>query len=393
MVRGCKRFRPFPTRWPPPEQAGDVRRPRPVDCSRPCRECQPRRLELIQGILDVLLHRHESLMDLEHSTPRKPLRLWPGVVIVALQWLVMFGLPIVAPEHGGTAILGGFIGGLIVLLWWLFLSRARWMERLAAIAGDGRRRGRHSPSRSRVHSERDDGIHAVSLCRAAPEPWSCSVGRGQPRRVGQSPVRVDGRRNRARVRNVGTCAHQRCHRRRQVRFGMAVDANSGATASRADRRRTPRRLLGATRPRSHRYTRPPAATPESPSSNPSPPRPRRLPPQGSACPGDARQGRRRLQPPTNRPAALMFRQRRKRTRIGPAFADPRVTASFTACVSKRTGLARRRSSCGAAGRPRLVIVCRCRRSPFYPGAARRWRDRIGLQLEDRRTRVVAPRRG
>ena len=40
--------------------------------------------------------------------PRKPLRLWPGVVAVALQWLVMFGLPVFVPEQGGTAIIAGF---------------------------------------------------------------------------------------------------------------------------------------------------------------------------------------------------------------------------------------------------------------------------------------------
>ena len=45
----------------------------------------------------------------------------------------------------------------------------------------GRRRGRHFTSRSRVHCERDDGIHAVRLCRAGPEPRARRVGRGQPR--------------------------------------------------------------------------------------------------------------------------------------------------------------------------------------------------------------------
>src|SRR5919106_4401867 len=67
-----------------------------------------------------------------NTTPRK-LRLWPGVLVVALQWLIMFGVPIVFPQYGGTAIIGGFAGGLLVLLWWLFFSRAPWLARLAAI--------------------------------------------------------------------------------------------------------------------------------------------------------------------------------------------------------------------------------------------------------------------
>jgi outer membrane protein assembly factor BamB len=72
-------------------------------------------------------------MNREYSTPRKPLRLWPGVVIVTVQWLAMFGLPLVAPEQGGTALLGGFIGAMAVGLWWLFFSRAAWLERLGAL--------------------------------------------------------------------------------------------------------------------------------------------------------------------------------------------------------------------------------------------------------------------
>ena len=31
-------------------------------------------------------------------TPRQPLRLWPGVVLVVIQWLINFGVPLVAPD-------------------------------------------------------------------------------------------------------------------------------------------------------------------------------------------------------------------------------------------------------------------------------------------------------
>lgn len=70
----------------------------------------------------------------DKQTEQKSLRLWTGVIIVALQWLVMFGLPLVMPETGGTAILGGLAGGLLVIVWWLFFSRAPWTERVGAIA-------------------------------------------------------------------------------------------------------------------------------------------------------------------------------------------------------------------------------------------------------------------
>jgi outer membrane protein assembly factor BamB len=69
-------------------------------------------------------------------TLRKPLRVWPGVVAVVLLWLVRFGLKLVLPGFKGFAygMMGGLVCALLVLLWWLFFSRAPWSERLGALA-------------------------------------------------------------------------------------------------------------------------------------------------------------------------------------------------------------------------------------------------------------------
>src|SRR5258708_1938553 len=67
------------------------------------------------------------------STTR-PLRLWPGVVILILQWLLRFVLPVVVPGALLYGLIGGiFGGGLAIVLWWVFFSRAPWSERLGAI--------------------------------------------------------------------------------------------------------------------------------------------------------------------------------------------------------------------------------------------------------------------
>jgi outer membrane protein assembly factor BamB len=69
------------------------------------------------------------------ETRQKPLRLWPGVVAVVLLWLVRLGLKLVVPGLQGflSAMLGGLAGALLVLVWWMFLSRAPWSERLGAL--------------------------------------------------------------------------------------------------------------------------------------------------------------------------------------------------------------------------------------------------------------------
>jgi outer membrane protein assembly factor BamB len=67
-------------------------------------------------------------------TGSKPLRVWPGVVIAILLCLVRFVLPVVAPDAMMYSVLGGVAGGILVVLWWVLLSRAPWVERLGALA-------------------------------------------------------------------------------------------------------------------------------------------------------------------------------------------------------------------------------------------------------------------
>ena len=73
-------------------------------------------------------------MNMNHATSLKPLRLWPGVALAVLLLLLRFVPPLVHPEGGLIAVLGSAAAGLLIFLWWLFLSRAPWSERLGAIA-------------------------------------------------------------------------------------------------------------------------------------------------------------------------------------------------------------------------------------------------------------------
>src|SRR5262245_17790396 len=71
----------------------------------------------------------------EQTAPstRKPIRVWPGIAAAVLQLLCWFVVPVVRPE---AAVFGAFAGlalGLVILLWWLFFSRAPWIERIGAI--------------------------------------------------------------------------------------------------------------------------------------------------------------------------------------------------------------------------------------------------------------------
>jgi outer membrane protein assembly factor BamB len=60
--------------------------------------------------------------------------LWPGVVAAVLLCLIRFVAPLIFPEVGAIAIIGGVLGALAIVVWWLFFSRAVWPERLGALA-------------------------------------------------------------------------------------------------------------------------------------------------------------------------------------------------------------------------------------------------------------------
>jgi len=65
----------------------------------------------------------------------KPLRLWPGVVLVVLLLLARFGLKAAIPGFRGFSLgmMWTFGAAAAVLLWWVFFSRLRWSERLGAL--------------------------------------------------------------------------------------------------------------------------------------------------------------------------------------------------------------------------------------------------------------------
>src|SRR5258705_4567442 len=74
-----------------------------------------------------------TIPQTDGPAPRKPLRLWPGVVAVVLQWVFWVVVPIVFRDAAMVAVLGGVACGLAVVVWWLLFSRAPWAERVGVI--------------------------------------------------------------------------------------------------------------------------------------------------------------------------------------------------------------------------------------------------------------------
>ena len=57
----------------------------------------------------------------------------PGVIIVILQWLIRFVIPIIIPGTYAVGVFGGLLGWIAIIVWWAFLSRAPRFDRWCAV--------------------------------------------------------------------------------------------------------------------------------------------------------------------------------------------------------------------------------------------------------------------
>jgi len=86
---------------------------------------------------------NERQLELASAAPAQPapqlprLRLWPGLIFVALQWFALtvpgwLGAEPMIQFYG--LMIGPLVGMIGVLVWWLFASRIRWKERFLGLA-------------------------------------------------------------------------------------------------------------------------------------------------------------------------------------------------------------------------------------------------------------------
>jgi outer membrane protein assembly factor BamB len=67
------------------------------------------------------------------SSNETPLRVWPAVAIAVTQVALYFLSPLLAEDAMLVAMAALMGGALLTLLWWLFFSRAAWLERIGAL--------------------------------------------------------------------------------------------------------------------------------------------------------------------------------------------------------------------------------------------------------------------
>ena len=67
-------------------------------------------------------------------TDQKPLRLWPGVMFAVSMLVLYFVAPMALPDvELPVGLMGVLAGAIGILLWWLFFSRAAWLDRIGAV--------------------------------------------------------------------------------------------------------------------------------------------------------------------------------------------------------------------------------------------------------------------
>ena len=72
------------------------------------------------------------------SSGSRPLRVWPGVSLVVLMFLARFGPAFLEgglSAHWMIAMMGPMLCCLLLVIWWLAVSRATWKERVFGFLG------------------------------------------------------------------------------------------------------------------------------------------------------------------------------------------------------------------------------------------------------------------
>ncbi|NKB89414.1 MAG: PQQ-binding-like beta-propeller repeat protein [Acidobacteria bacterium] len=68
-----------------------------------------------------------------NSSDHERLRLWPALAVLALMWAARMLLPVVMADAGPIPVLVPVAGSVLIALWWLFLSHAPWLDRVAGL--------------------------------------------------------------------------------------------------------------------------------------------------------------------------------------------------------------------------------------------------------------------
>ena len=316
--------------------------------------------------------------------------LWPGIAIAALIVLVRYVIPFFIPEADLSGVLVGVVGAALILIWWLFFSRAPWSERIGALfviaAAVIAIKPLVHPSISNGFMDRMFYVYAVP---ASVAPALVAWALFSRRLLEAGPLDGDGRHDGPGVRRVDAVADRRDHGRRR----RAAGAGAGRRPPSSDC--------------SRRASRPVPVAPAAPISVPAdagkapadaPPSEAPVtatePTATTAAKSETRPARTADDATARRTAGAARGSSLWRGSSGRDSADRRATASFAACASRRTGpstppvkmwhrpIGPGWSSFAVAGRPAL-----------HAGAARRGRDGRRLPHQHRRAGVAAPRHG
>ena len=169
---------------------------------------------------------------------RKPLRLWPGIALAVIVLVLRFVVPVVVPSMGIVGVLGGLAGGVLILLWWLFFSRARWSERLGAVAIIAIAALATKFMVASVDRRRNDGHDVADLPAARHgRRGARGVGRDVGAMVGHGALGDDDGRDCCRLRRVGTGAHRRGEGRGRRAARLAMDTDGRRASACAERER------------------------------------------------------------------------------------------------------------------------------------------------------------